>query len=318
MAASTKRARGNVLTWPFHEEHWLGSLWIPLLWWIFIPPIVFPIGTVPAIGWLLDATARRGRQDARLLPESRDLPRMIKYGLIFAGVWLLYFVIPPLVFSAAVLLNEQYANERLSGVMAQSIQWGYGFIGHVIFGTPSEDFSTISNQYARLVREEEITTLLSTLVAGLYIVLIVPLFVAGTVRFALTGKARSFFHILVNLGLFLTHLGGFFEILLPQLCDHRRTRVVGRRVCGQRDHSASVDRFQLLDHGLSGWQPRAWNLAEQRKDSSGGGGFGAKSGCARCAVRGAPNRRDGASEGEFRITEQDAIVQPDAWSAAGQ
>src|SRR5258705_13016318 len=95
--------------------------------------------------------------------------------------------------------------------MAQSIQWGYGFIGHVIFGTHSEDFSTISNQYARLVREEEITPLLSTLVAGLYIVLIVPLFVAGTVRFALTGKARSFFHILGNLGLFLTHLGGFLK-----------------------------------------------------------------------------------------------------------
>jgi hypothetical protein len=211
MAVSAERARGNVLTWPFHQEHWLGSLWIPLLWWIFIPPIVFPLGTVPAIGWVLDAAARRGRQDSRLLPESRDLGRMIKYGLIFAAVGLLYFVILPLVFYAALFLNEQYANKQLSDVMAQSIQWGYAFVGHAFFGTPSPDFSTISNQYARLAREEEIVTLASTLVAGLYIVLVVPLFAAGTVRFALTGKARSFFHIFGNLGLFLTHLGGFLK-----------------------------------------------------------------------------------------------------------
>src|SRR5882672_3499003 len=193
MAVNTERARGNVLTWPFHQEHWLGSLWIPLLWWIFIPPVVLPIGAVPAIGWSLDAIARRGRQDARLLPESRDLWRMIKHGLIFLAVWLIYFAIPPVVYGTAVLMNEQYANSALNDLLLKTAQWGDTYIYHVIFGTPSEDFSTISNQFERLARGEELSTLLFALAAGLYVVLVVPVFTAGMVRFALTGKARSFF-----------------------------------------------------------------------------------------------------------------------------
>src|ERR1700704_4079988 len=159
MAVSAEPARGNVLTWPFHQERWLGSLWIPLLWWIFIPPILFPLGTVPAIGWMLDAAARHGRQDPRLLPESRDLGRMIKWGLILPAVGLLYFVIAPVVFYGALALNEQHANQQMSDVVAQTIKWFYDFAVHLVFGTPSPDFSAISNQYARLVREQEITTL---------------------------------------------------------------------------------------------------------------------------------------------------------------
>ncbi|MGA2260621.1 MAG: hypothetical protein ABSH28_04195 [Acidobacteriota bacterium] len=69
--ASESQPNGNALTWPFYQTHWFFSLCILLVGWFPVPiPMTF------TMGWLLDATGRRGRRESTRLPQVRNLGRM--------------------------------------------------------------------------------------------------------------------------------------------------------------------------------------------------------------------------------------------------
>src|SRR5437016_13791535 len=84
--------RSNPVSWPFLEKNWFSSLWMLLLWW-FPLPVPVPVGILLGVGWMIDA-ARRRSTGMGLLPESRDIGRMLLDGFFVALFLVLYILLP--------------------------------------------------------------------------------------------------------------------------------------------------------------------------------------------------------------------------------
>lgn len=204
---ATPAPAGNFLTWPFHQKGWVPSLlvitllfwlplslfavplfWIPFFWWI---PLA---GVLASLGWVMEATRRRGRKDVRLLPQARHAGRMFLEGFVLGLMWLGYFVIP-------LILMKAWAAEEWDARIQELIQWVF----NVILSRPHEAFSDITGRMASLYVTEHVGPLI-------LVALAIPLFAAAEVRYALTKHLWSFFNVPGNALLLLTHLGGFLRL----------------------------------------------------------------------------------------------------------
>lgn len=176
---------GNAITWPFHQENWISSIWIPLLW-------VFPVfGTFLAWGWSLDALRRRATRNPNMLPPSSDLGTMLKNGFIVSVAGALYFIAVPFVLGflvQALLVMVNVQKFRAGGAW----QW-------------------VSNPHQAFVWTMEQGGLewLLTVILPLSLLIGLPLFLAALVRFGITGKLRSFFNIFGNIFLLIRYMGDF-------------------------------------------------------------------------------------------------------------
>ncbi len=189
--ARERRTSGNALTWPFRQDQRPASLWIAGLA-AFLPAWVI------CFGWWLDAAGRRGRGDARLLPENRDLLHMLRDGLIVAFMSGIYFFIPLLIISLVFHWGWDEALWRLATWGAQWIQYWWVTLGGAPVASP-DNFGRFLNHEYHLWWQHQIAPIA-------YLVAAIPMFVTALARFALTRKAGSFFHLLGNAALSLGHL----------------------------------------------------------------------------------------------------------------
>ncbi|HEY6764516.1 MAG TPA: DUF4013 domain-containing protein, partial [Candidatus Sulfotelmatobacter sp.] len=90
-SAAPGHSEGNILTWPFHQDRWWESLWMPLLWWV---PV---FGTLISFGWTIAVIRRRAARQPEL-PRFADLGAVLKDGFVVAAMSVIYFAIPTLLF----------------------------------------------------------------------------------------------------------------------------------------------------------------------------------------------------------------------------
>jgi len=206
-----EKPRGNAITWPFYRANWFASLWMVLIGWF---PLPLPL-TISA-GWLIDAAARRARRDTDPLPHARNFLRIYRDGLVIWVMSSLYFIIPLLVFgaifSAEVALISQQVDEWIATRMTN---FGIEMVNTVLTAmslgqVEQYPLPTFANF---LVQEIELysTVLFAPFV---YLCVAVPLFLAGTVRFVITGKISSYFRFFKNFALLIAHFPRFLWAML--------------------------------------------------------------------------------------------------------
>jgi hypothetical protein len=210
--AESRAEAGNALTWPFHQHRWFESMWIPLLWWFPLPP--FCIGTLAGLGWMLDAIERRGIAAPARLPRGRDVGKMFKEGLVYLGAVIFYFSIPLAVIALLVALNKERSAEAFNMWANQGAVWCWDTARSWIGGPPAESFASIRGRFGEFLLHEQALALFFKVLAPLYIVLTIPVFAAGAIRYALARKAQTFFNPAANFVLVVEHLGGFLWFLL--------------------------------------------------------------------------------------------------------
>jgi len=179
----------NALTWPFHQEQWWTSIWMPCLWWI---PV---IGTVISSGWTVGVIRRRAARQSELPPPD-DLNRVVKDGITVAVMSILFFVVPSLIF----LTLAQFKLFELVMQLAK-----YGWID-LLFNPGKVLWMVAEKGAIEYLLEVGIISTVCTLAAW-------PFFVIGELRFALTGKILSFFNLFGNINLMFRHLRGLVSYL---------------------------------------------------------------------------------------------------------
>jgi len=148
-----------------------------------------PPGLLVTLGWWVEALRRRARNQSPLLPQTRDLARILFYGFVIVAVWFVYFIVPvsvmvwlfnlswlPVVWEFFVLLWDAFRHRPHEGL-------ALFLTGRVLL--------ELSNSAAPLV----------------YLAIATPLFLAGCVRFAVTGHAWSFLRLISNTLFCLRHIG---------------------------------------------------------------------------------------------------------------
>ena len=207
-----KKTAFSPLTWPFHEPSCFASMWIPLLWWIFVPLTPAPPLALIALlggmllnaGWFIDAVRRRGHRDPSPLPHSGSFLVMLKDGALFFVMIFFYFTIPLLVIGVLF----QWSQDSL---VADAIKWAGHWIYYWIFAGAQDPRP--ESMEAFVVAQEQ-AAVLSWLAPIVYLFLSIPLFVVATVRFAVTRKFVSYFKVISNLFLLVRHFGSFLVLSL--------------------------------------------------------------------------------------------------------
>ena len=207
-----KRSALSPLTWPFYEPSWMAGMWIPLLWWIFIPLIPAPPlallalvgGMLLNIGWFLDAVRRRGHRDPNLLPHCTSFLVMLKDGFVFLLMCTFYFTIPLLLIG--VLFQWSW-----NSLVLDAASWAGHWVYYWIFASARDSSPETLSAF---VAGQEQSMVLSWLAPVVYLFISIPLFVVATVRFAVTRKFLSYFKVIRNLLLLLRHFPSFLFLSL--------------------------------------------------------------------------------------------------------
>ncbi len=203
-------ADGNAFTWPFQQENWPGRLWILLLGWI---PV---LGWLPAltisVGWMLDAMGRRGRGEADSLPRPRSILQMFVHGIVYWSMLVLYVAVPLWLFGAifaaetAIIVDEFHLwmvnsseNAVITAINVVALILG---LTRQIPLIPQQDLLT-------LIRHWSVAYTAGFLVPLLWVGFAFPVFMASTIRFAVSGRFRSYFRPIANTEFVLRHLFGF-------------------------------------------------------------------------------------------------------------
>lgn len=208
--ASEAAGDGNAFTWPFQQENWPGRLWILLLGWI---PV---FGWLPAltisVGWMMDAIGRRGRAETDRLPHPRNILQMFLHGIVYWLMLFLYVAVPIWILGTifatgtAIIAQEFHRwmsnsgeNVVITGVNVVAL--GLGASGQIAL-IPQQTLMTLIEHWAAVYT------------AGLFlpifwIVFAVPVFMAATIRFAVSGRFGSYFRPIANTGFVLRHFFGF-------------------------------------------------------------------------------------------------------------
>jgi hypothetical protein len=210
-AASDAQIRGNAITWPFVQKNWFSSLWILLIGWF---PLPLPM--ILSFGWLLDAAGRRARRDPELLPKARNLPGMYGHGIVFWFMLAIYFVIPLMIFGVIFSAEVTLITEAINHWIADWLTNFFIQVINFVIGIVSLEPMALRPQqsFADLILHL-ITDYFSVVLAlFIYLVIANALFLAGTMRFATTGKISSYFRIFKNLGLIMAHLPRFIWLLV--------------------------------------------------------------------------------------------------------
>jgi len=210
-----KLSTRNPFTWPFQQQNWPNSLWILLLAWV--PAFGWIAAVTISEGWMIEASGKLARNEADALPHARDLPRMFVHGIVFWLMLFLYIVIP------IWLLGVIFATE--TGIIAAQFRgWLNNSVENVIITSINVGLLTLNvSQQIALVPQQTLETLIerwaAVYTAGfvlplLWVVFAVPVFMAATIRFAITGKVLSYFHPVANTAFVLRHLIGFTTLFV--------------------------------------------------------------------------------------------------------
>jgi hypothetical protein len=184
--------RGNVLSWPFHQRAWFESLWMTLLWWV---PLL-GAGVFLNIGWSIEAARKRSGRAPDLLPRAERFGRMLLDGLIVSFFFCAYILIP-------VTLAWMITSLENLDFIIPAIEW----VWHVLRGQVAGNFIDIMTGVV-------IEHIKHRAMIILYLLLSWPVFTAAGIRFVLTRKASSFFHLPACLGILFRNFGAILQFLL--------------------------------------------------------------------------------------------------------
>jgi hypothetical protein len=214
-------ADGNAITWPFQQEHWPRRLWILLLGWI---PV---LGWLPAltisVGWMLDATGRRGRGETDRLPRPRNIVQMFVHGIVYWLMLILYVAVPLWLFGAifaaetAIIVDEFHLwvvnsseNATITGINVVALSLG---LAKPVALVPQQDLLSLIQHWA-------VAYTAGFFVPLVWVAFASPVFAAASIRFAVTGQFRSYFRPIANIEFVLRHLFGFlwlFAVMIANL-----------------------------------------------------------------------------------------------------
>ena len=128
-----------------------------------------------------------------LLPESRDIGRMLLDGFFVALFLVLYILLP-------LLLINLVTSFGLWTVFYDAVLW----LTHYLRNEPNFGFwATVYGQF--------LLSVWAPVMQALCVAIVTPLFIAATVRFTSTRKARSFLNVPANLYVLLRNLWGFVK-----------------------------------------------------------------------------------------------------------
>jgi hypothetical protein len=194
---------GNAFTWPFAQKNWFLSLWILLIGWI-------PLMTV-SIGWMIEAIGRRGRGEADLLPHARNVLRMLAHGILYWLMFVLYLAVPIWLLGAILtaetaIITEEFnhwatASIENSAITAANVVLGLGVLDQIAL-IPQQDLLSLLEHWAAVYTAGFVAPVI-------WVVFALPVFVAATIRLAVTGKLASYFRPFANTGFVLSHFVGF-------------------------------------------------------------------------------------------------------------
>jgi hypothetical protein len=181
-------AKGNLITWPFHQPRWAASLWMP-----FLGSLMWPFGMLIGLGWSVEAIGGLARSPAHSLPRSRDLARILKHGLVVIVAIIFYFVIPLLILST--VFEFRWVTEIWDLIVA---------IWRALTHSSQKSLSAT-------IIETLVKLLANSAAPIIYLLIATPLFFVARLRYALTGHVRSFFNVFGNIYVCFRSAG---EILL--------------------------------------------------------------------------------------------------------
>jgi GYF domain 2/Protein of unknown function (DUF4013) len=180
---------GAAFAFPFRRPDWAGSFW-----WVALMSYLPVVNLLLLRGWRVDATRRIGMCNPQPFPQAKDLGRFGADGFI---LWLMsvIFWIPGL-FLLVLFGMDSLARFLLLG------RWAFEkIIGGALTMTLESILTSIG-----------IAGLLELLIPFFYFMLLYPLYRAGMIRFALTGRASAFFDIPGNLRLAFDHFRDFMLV----------------------------------------------------------------------------------------------------------
>ena len=194
---------GNAITWPFAQQNWFVSLAILLIGWI-------PLMTI-TIGWMIEAIGRRGRREADPLPHARNVLLMFAHGILYWLMFVLYLAVPIWFFGVmftveTVRITQEFnhwvtASLENTAITGANVVMGLG-VSNQIALIPQQDLLSLVERWAALYTAGFVAPVLWTVFA-------LPVFVAATIRFAVSGKPGSYFRPLANTAFVLKHFPGF-------------------------------------------------------------------------------------------------------------
>ncbi len=192
--AALPTTRGNILSWPFHQQSWFESLWMTLLWWFPVP--LFPLGACLCLGWSVDAARRWSGKASDLLPRPEAFGRMFVDGLTVAAFFCLYIAIPVTIGWIATSLGA------LSFVVPL-LHWSWDYLHNRATVPIADMLGSILVNY-----------LIHRALVLLYLVLAWPLFTAAGIRFVLTRKTASFFELPSCFDILFHNFGAILKFLI--------------------------------------------------------------------------------------------------------
>lgn len=176
---------GGALTWPFYQDSWVKSLWMPFLW-------ALPLGNFLSTGWALDSVRRRALRSPQLLPQPENAGSILARGFVVFIFWFIYFVIP------LSLISWWMSWAWIAPIWELIVE-----IYQIALHRPHEPISSFLMRNAFVFLSHSGALMF-------YAVLSAPLFLVARIRYAVTGRATSFFRLFANTGF---GLRCFWEIL---------------------------------------------------------------------------------------------------------
>ena len=214
VAAPSVSAR-NPFTWPFQQQNWPNSIWILLLAWI---PV---FGWIAALtlteGWMIEASGRLARKEADPLPRAPALPRMFVHGIFFWVMLFLYVALPIWVLSAIFATETAIIAQQFRGWVTNSAENATITavnVGLLTLGVTQQIGLVPQQTLEALVERWAAVYTAGFVLPVLWVLFAVPVFVAATIRFGITGKPGSYFHPIANTGFVFRHFASFAWLFL--------------------------------------------------------------------------------------------------------
>ena len=211
VAGSPNTASGdNAFTWPFQQQNWPSSLWILFLSWI--PVLGWLSALTISIGWMIEAIGRRGRGDADKLPQPSNLLWMFVHGILYWLMLLFYVAMPIWLFGAIFAAETAIITQEFhSWVMNSAENATITAINVVAAGLGSSEQIALTPQQTlmALIQHWAVAYATGFFVPVFWVAFAVPVFIAATIRFAVTGRFGSYFRPIANTGFVLRHFLGF-------------------------------------------------------------------------------------------------------------
>ncbi len=180
----------GALAFPFRQQRWLARIW-----WLSFLGFIPLIDLIILRGWRLDVVRRFSCGDRQLLPDLRNLMRFAVDGAILWTMTLIYTVVPFLIIMAA--------GQGVLTSLLEILRW---------FQAAATGAQTIA--FKELLSQEGGRLAGRLAIEAVYFVVAWPIYRAGMIRYAATGRILSFFRILANARFVATNLKEFVKMAL--------------------------------------------------------------------------------------------------------